>query len=120
MTKTFIAVLLLCYAVSFGKAPTWHQRLTQIVPTVSTLQDVEQAFANADLKKSWLNDGVEARYYQMPEGRLSVYLAAGECTLGPEAARVPRDTVLQATFFPVEETRLSKFKLPKSAFLETM
>lgn len=120
MTRTLIAVLLLCGSVCYGQVPTWHQKMKRIVPASSTLQDIEHAFANADLQKRWVSDGVEARYYRMREGRLSLYLASGECTVGAQAVSVPRNTVLQATFFPVEETTISKFKLAKREFLETM
>lgn len=120
MTRTLIAVLLLCCSVCYGQEPTWHQKVKSIVPASSTLQDIEHAFANADLQRRWLNEGVEARYYRMREGRLSVYLASGECTVGVQAVRVPRNTVLLATFFPSRETTISKFKLAKNEFLATM
>ena len=51
MTRTLVAVLLLCGSVCYGQVPTWHQKMKRIVPASFYLQDIEPAFANADLQK---------------------------------------------------------------------
>ena len=119
MTRTLVAVLLLCGSVCYGQVPTWHQKMKRIVPASSTFRTSNLRLQML-IYRSWVSDGVEARYYRMRRGRLSLYLASGECTVGAQAVSVPRNTVLQATFFPVEETTISKFKLAKREFLETM
>jgi hypothetical protein len=102
MSKALVAVLLLYCSASFAQGPSWHGRLTQIIPTVSTKSDVDRLFPNR------------------AEGRFSVYIATGKCTLGEYSKLVPKDTILQITFFPVNAVSLSQFKLAMSEFRETM
>jgi hypothetical protein len=102
----------------FAQPPTWHTKLRQLEPTISSGNDVERIFLEYKLEKSFIDKGIEARYYQSPEGRLSVYLAATECAVGSN--QLSRGSVINATFFPIVKDSLSKFKLSKRAFSETM
>ena len=121
MSKTFMFLYLLCLAcsISFGQDPRWHQKLKQIVPSVSKKVDVERTFKDAKLDKTWINNGVEARYYRTGDGRLSVYFAESVCTIG-DGKTIDKGTVIDATFFPVEKVSLRKFKVSKKDFSETM
>lgn len=113
-------LLYLLSSTVLAQGPGWHRKLREIVPTVSSAEDVETRFKHAVLERKFVDKGVEARFYEMPEGRLSVYLAHGRCSLESNTKEIPSGTILEIAFFPSTELPLRKFGLVNKTYEETM
>lgn len=117
--------LLICiYICSLGiqtwsQEPAWHVSLKQVQAGKSTAKDVERFFTNLTLTKQFVDKGIEARYYDSPEGELMVQLAFNNCEAGSKSALFPSRTVIEATFFPEIEMKFSRFRRTKG-YKETM
>ena len=53
-------LLYLLSSTVLAQGPGWHRKLREIVPTVSSAEDVETRFKHAVLERKFVDKGVEA------------------------------------------------------------
>jgi hypothetical protein len=122
--KQKIVILLIVVFVSTIKLhanePNWHIRLKQIKPLVSLKEDVEKAFAFPKIRKSFVDEGIEAVFYDTAEGELSVEYSAGNCsTEEKNYYNLKKGVVVSIVFFPKKEIKFSKFNVNKNQLVKT-
>ena len=115
---TILFIFIFSSAIS-GQEPNWHLKLKQTQPLNSSREDVEKAFDFPKISTTFVDEGIEAVFYDTFEGKLSVEYSTGKCSAEKnEGYDVEKSIVLLIIFFRTKKLISPNLKLIKVCYIK--